>query len=607
MKTWLGMVGLAAGMLAVTGLAASAAETPVVAAEVKPVVPAVAVDSAKIPAATGVPSREVRQAVCGAVVVAERVNVLPRPDANLEMIGAFKKGETLQVFGEMGTWLEVAVPAEVEAWVAGVHVAEDGKVNVDRLRVHAGPSALHPVFGFVYMDELVKKVGESSGDGWQKISATAGMSGWVRKSQVKLDGGAATLPVVAPAEFAESAGTEPGAAEGGTQTEAATAAAATEKPVATAPAATQERKADTNGKTEEPKGKPETPVTDNSASSSVLPSFRSSTAAVAAAAPTAVAAPAPGSSIAIVRVNKPASAPVAAPAVPLVPGARPGVMIGSVVNVRAVPGTSYEVIAKFKHGDTVQVVGERGDWFQVVLPAGATGWVGAKFLDADCKVIPTQLRVRSGATPAHSDYHMLKRGELVKKIGEPTKDGWQKIEAPVNAAGWVKKEFVKVEAVAGVVATPVTPADKVAVAESATPVTPPVTANPGTPVVPVNPVTAVVPATPDSASPVSGKLPPAVVDQTLSPALPAGTIIRPFMAPYAGVVKSLGAQASAAVTHLLMVQEGTEMKPVAYLISKRVALGEWEGRKVKITEGKEIWYPGWKRQVLTVTGVEAAD
>jgi len=55
------------------------------------------------------------------------------------------------------------------------------------------------------------------------------------------------------------------------------------------------------------------------------------------------------------------------------------------------------------------------------------------------------------------------------------------------------------------------------------------------------------------------------------------------------------------------VQEGGELKPVAYLVSKRVALGEWDGRKVKITEGKEILYPGWKRAVLAVTGVEAAD
>ena len=509
----------------------------------------------------------------------------------------------------MGEWLEVAVPAGVEAWVAGVHVAEDGKVKVDRLKVHAGPSALHPVFGLVYLDETVKKVGELSGDGWQKIGATAGMTGWVRKSQVKLDGGAVGLPVVTPAEFAESAGAEPGAEGGAAQTEAATAAAATEELQAEGKrlqAEGKRLKADVEGgsagRAATADTQPATVATDSSGASSVLPPLHPAVPSPApvAPAPAVPAAAAPGGSIAIVRVNKPAPA-----AVPMVPGARPGLVIGNVVNVRAVPGTSYEVIAKFKHGDAVQVVGERGDWFQVVLPAGAAAWVGAKFLDQDGKVIPTQLRVRSGATPAHSDYHMLKRGDTVKKIGAPTSDGWQKIEAPAGAAAWVKKEFVKLEA--PMVATALPTADLAGQKTVADSAAAPAGAAPGTPDAPATPATATVPATPDNGTAAAGKLPPAVVDAAAPQALPAGTIIRPFVAPYAGVVKSLGGQASAAATHLLMVQEGGEMKPSAYLVSRRVALGEWDGRKVKITDGKEIWYPGWKRPVLAVAGVEAAD
>jgi hypothetical protein len=97
-------------------------------------------------------------------------------------------------------------------------------------------------------------------------------------------------------------------------------------------------------------------------------------------------------------------------------------------------------------------------------------------------------------------------------------------------------------------------------------------------------------------------------EKPVSAAPVAGTVTRPFTVVYEGVVTSLGDKAKPGVfTHLLSVRQGDQMVPVAYLVSTRIALGEWEGRRVKVTDGQEVWYPGWKRPVLAVTGVEAAE
>ncbi len=276
-----------------------------------------------------------------------------------------------------------------------------------------------------------------------------------------------------------------------------------------------------------------------------------------------------------------------------------GTVTGNVVNLRALPGTNYELVAKLKFGDKVKVVGEKSDWFHVEVPAGAAAWVSSKFLDKDGKVIPAQLRVRSGPTANHSDYHMLKRGDLVKKAGEPTKDGWQKIEVPAGAAAWAKKEFVKLD---GAAASSVLPSSVPSGAPAAT-------REAG------GAATSGAAKPADGAMPPEQKEPPKAADATapvqpVPPQLDAGAkpLVRPFSTTYAGTVTSLGAQTKEGVlTHLLSVRRGDVMQPVAYLVSRTVALGSWDGRGVKILEGQEVWYPGWKRPVLMVTLVEAAE
>jgi Bacterial SH3 domain len=55
---------------------------------------------------------------------------------------------------------------------------------------------------------------------------------------------------------------------------------------------------------------------------------------------------------------------------------KPTVLITSpVVNVRSGPGMSHETIRQIKKDDVLDFLGEQGEWFQVQLRGGLTGWV----------------------------------------------------------------------------------------------------------------------------------------------------------------------------------------------------------------------------------------
>ncbi len=328
----------------------------------------------------------------------------------------------------------------------------------------------------------------------------------------------------------------------------------------------------------------------------------------------------------------PAAAPTPAPAAPAAPAvtddaavARPGRTNGKVaansLMIRARPDQKFEVIGKFKMGDKVQAVAELNDWYEVVVPASVDAFVSTRFLDADGKVLADRIQVRSGPGIVYNAYSLIKRGELVKKLGEPTADGWQKIEAPAGATAWVGKKFVFLDESAGklpqlkeeprnlagpeaaaaekaaggdqtetATAAPgqVTSTDKAAVTDTAklavTDTAKLAGADTGKPAEPVKPLETST-ATLKTAT-----------AETATPA-PDAVVMKE------GVVLSLKDQASKVATHLLAVQKDRSLQPDCYLISPKIALQDWENQAVRI-HGREIWYPGWKRPVLEVTGIQ---
>jgi len=120
---------------------------------------------------------------------------------------------------------------------------------------------------------------------------------------------------------------------------------------------------------------------------------------------------------------------------------RAGEVTGSIVNVRKGPDTSYSVVAKVKKGETVTILAEENDWFQVKLTDGKTGWI-ANYLVKPGEIVGTQVgtingtsvNVRQGAATTYPTLFKLQKGDQVT-IKEQKND-WYLIDSP-KGSGWV--------------------------------------------------------------------------------------------------------------------------------------------------------------------------
>ena len=111
------------------------------------------------------------------------------------------------------------------------------------------------------------------------------------------------------------------------------------------------------------------------------------------------------------------------------------------LNVRARPGTSYEVVAKVNRDETLTVVGHQGDWLEIVPPADTAAWCSTKFISDDNKVTGHQVRVRSGPGIVFSAFATLPAGTSITPVGGPVGD-WQQIKVPTVATVWIHGDFV---------------------------------------------------------------------------------------------------------------------------------------------------------------------
>ena len=65
------------------------------------------------------------------------------------------------------------------------------------------------------------------------------------------------------------------------------------------------------------------------------------------------------------------------------PGRRvPGRVDATRLNIRALPGTRYSVIAQVSRGDRVTVVDRDGEWLGIEISGLATGWVHSQHVEA---------------------------------------------------------------------------------------------------------------------------------------------------------------------------------------------------------------------------------
>ena len=132
--------------------------------------------------------------------------------------------------------------------------------------------------------------------------------------------------------------------------------------------------------------------------------------------------------------------------------ARPVINWGEVaandVYVRSGDSTNHYTICKLSAGDRVAIVGQRGDWHEILPPEGAFSLISGDYVDTtDDKtgvVNGDNVRVRAGSALNDSKYTvqtMLSRGARVTILGR-NPDGFLRIVPPAGATLWINKELV---------------------------------------------------------------------------------------------------------------------------------------------------------------------
>ncbi|MEH7504977.1 SH3 domain-containing protein [Neobacillus drentensis] len=131
------------------------------------------------------------------------------------------------------------------------------------------------------------------------------------------------------------------------------------------------------------------------------------------------------------------------------------------VNVRGGPGLSYPLIKIVNRGEKYSIVKEQGDWIEIQLSFGKTGWLVNWLVTKENNRTSTaststgsnntvaiatmdQLRVRSGPGTSFRIVGFINKGQQVTILGQ--NENWYKITSSFGE-GWVTRDFLKINTV----------------------------------------------------------------------------------------------------------------------------------------------------------------
>ena len=114
------------------------------------------------------------------------------------------------------------------------------------------------------------------------------------------------------------------------------------------------------------------------------------------------------------------------------------------LNIRGGPSDKYGVLARLKYGDTLTVLSQQNDWYQVTPTAGIAFYVSTKYLhvtkDNRAEVSAELLNVRTATNTKQPPLSQLKRGDSVTVVA--TSGEWTQINAPQGIGVWVSSKYI---------------------------------------------------------------------------------------------------------------------------------------------------------------------
>lgn len=121
------------------------------------------------------------------------------------------------------------------------------------------------------------------------------------------------------------------------------------------------------------------------------------------------------------------------------------------VYIRSGPGVSYPITGKAAKNDTYTVLQKDGDWFQIRLPSGNTGWIADWLVETGIssakqaeqgKITADRLRIRKAPDQSAAIVGTLEKNAVVTVA--KTEGSWVYIESG-NVSGWADNRYVQTE------------------------------------------------------------------------------------------------------------------------------------------------------------------
>ena len=121
-----------------------------------------------------------------------------------------------------------------------------------------------------------------------------------------------------------------------------------------------------------------------------------------------------------------------------------GECTGNDVHIRAT-ASKGAIISKANSGDMLVIIGTQGDWYNIQLPEFISVWISRKYVKAepgkDGVVTGDNVNIRTAAKTTSTVVGKAKKGSKVEIMG--IDEDWFLIIPPEDATGWISRKYVK--------------------------------------------------------------------------------------------------------------------------------------------------------------------
>ena len=111
------------------------------------------------------------------------------------------------------------------------------------------------------------------------------------------------------------------------------------------------------------------------------------------------------------------------------------------VNIRADATVQSELIAVLGQGEEVELLGSKDEWRRIRILDGREGWVHSRLVQERLMVIGNGVRIRSAGSVTAASLAMVSEGDELGKLGQ--RGNWFEVRLADGKTGWIWSKLVR--------------------------------------------------------------------------------------------------------------------------------------------------------------------